>query len=383
MGLLDGTTVIELGGIGPGPFAGMMLSDFGAEVIRIDRPHESVGNPPRDPLRRGRRCVALDLKHPKGRDTILRLLDHADVLIDPFRPGVTERLGIGPDDVLSRNRRLIYARLTGWGQDGPLAKVAGHDTNYLALAGPLAAIGRRDEPPPVPLNLIGDFGSGGMLAAFGVAAALFERERSGCGQVIDVAMLDGIAVLFAGIIGLANDQQWVHERERNFLDGGAHWASAYETADRRYITVAALEPQFYALLLDRLGLNPADWPQHDRARWPELKERLAQVFRTRTRQEWCAVLEGTDTCFAPVLTLHEAVAHPHIVSRGTYSEHDGLLQQAPAPRFSRTPGEIQGPPCVPGTHSREVLEERGWSAQEIAQLLESGVLADPSHHADG
>jgi alpha-methylacyl-CoA racemase len=375
MGLLSATTVIELGGIGPGPFTGMMLSDFGADVIRIDRTQDAAAEPPPDPLRRGRRSVALDLKRPEGRDVLLRLLDRADVLIDPFRPGVTERLGIGPDLVHARNPRIVYARLTGWGQDGPLAHVAAHDLNYLALAGPLAAIGRRSDPPPPPLNLVGDFGGGGMLAAFGIAAALFERERSGLGQVIDVAMLDGIAALFASIVGFANSGEWLPERESNFADGGAHWAGAYETADGRYVTVATLEPQFYALLIERLGLDPADWPQHDRARWPELRARFADIFKTRTREEWCELLEGTDACFAPVLTLEEAIEHRHIVSRGTYLQRDGMLQQAPAPRFSRTPGEIGAAPVAAGSHSVEVLSEYGWSVGQIEHLIDSGVVA--------
>jgi alpha-methylacyl-CoA racemase len=376
MGLLSGTKVIELGGIGPGPFTGMMLSDFGAEVIRIDRTQDTAADPPPDPLRRGRRSVALDLKRPEGRDVLLRLLDLADVLIDPFRPGVTERLGIGPDVVHQRNARIVYARVTGWGQDGPLAHVAAHDLNYLALAGPLAAIGRRSEPPPPPLNLVGDFGGGGMLAAFGIAAALFERERSGLGQIIDVAMLDGIAALFASIVGFANSGDWIPTRESNFADGGAHWANAYETADGGYVTVATLEPQFYALLLERLGLDPAEWPQHERTLWPELRARFADIFRTRTRDEWCELLEGTDACFAPVLTLEEATGHPHIASRGTYVERNGMLQQSPAPRFSRTPGEIGAAPAPAGSHSFEVLQESGWSTAEIKQLIDSGVVAE-------
>jgi alpha-methylacyl-CoA racemase len=375
MGLLTGIRVVELGGIGPGPFTGMMLSDFGAEVVRVDRVKDvAQATAPKDPLRRGRRCIALDLKNPEGRDAVLRLIDQADVLIDPFRPGVAERLGIGPEIALERNPRLVYARLTGWGQEGPLAHVAAHDTNYLALAGPLAAMGRRGEPPAPPLNLIGDFGGGGMLAAFGIVSALLERERSGRGQTVDVAMLDGIAALFGSIVGFHNEGEWNPERESNFADGGAHWASAYETADGRHVTVATLEPQFYALLLEKLGLDPADWPQLDRGRWPELKQRLAGVFRTRTRDEWCELLEGTDACFAPVLTLEEAARHPHLAARRTYLHRDGMLQQAPAPRFDRTPGEIQSPPAAPGSHSRDVLRDWGWDVSEVDRLIEASAL---------
>jgi alpha-methylacyl-CoA racemase len=353
--------IIELGGLGPAPYGTMLMADLGADVVRIDRPGETP--PPGDPRAvvngRGKRSVELDLKDPADRDAILRLVDDADVLIDPFRPGVTERLGIGPDECVARNPRLIYARMTGWGQDGPLASTAGHDLNYIALAGALHPMGSPDEPPRPPLNLVGDFGGGGMLLAFGVAAALFEREHSGHGQVLDVAMVDGTASLLAALCQLDAQGLWSRERGTNWLDGAAPWYQAYRTSDSRFVTVGALEPKFYALLLDALDLNAADWPQWDRRRWPQQCAQLAELFAKRTLQEWSELLEGTDVCFAPALRLDEAASHPHIAARGTYVERDGVLQPAPAPRFSRTPGAIQGPPPLPGEHTDEILDTLG------------------------
>ena len=379
-GPLAGVRVLELGGIGPGPFAAMMLSDLGAEVVRVDRPpygaKTAYEQHERDPLLRGRRSLAVDLKRPGAREVVLRLLGRTDALIDPFRPGVTERLGIGPEPCMACNPRLVYARITGWGQEGSLAGAAGHDINYVALAGPLAATGRVSSPPPPPLNLVGDFGGGGMLVALGVLAALYERERSGCGQVIDAAMVDGVAALFAGVTGFVNMGAWDDEREANLLDGGAPFYDTYETADGGYVSVGAIEPQFYALLLERLGLDPTEWPQNDGARWPKLKRRLAEVFRTRTRAAWCELLEGTDACFAPVLTLEEAARHPHLAARGTYRTDGGLLQAAPAPRFERTPGAIQGPPCRPGEHSVAVLHDWGFAPDEIDELLRAGTVVE-------
>ncbi|AEA27638.1 CaiB/BaiF CoA transferase family protein [Pseudonocardia benzenivorans] len=376
-GPLQGIRVVELGGIGPGPFAAMLMADLGAEVVRIDRPpREPLGEHQqheRDLLLRGRRSIALDLKSADGVEVALRLTDRADVLLDPFRPGVAERLGIGPETATSRNPGLVYARMTGWGQTGPLASVAGHDLNYVALAGPLAAMGRRGSPPAPALNLIGDFGGGGMLLAFGVTAALVERNRSGRGQVIDVAMTDGVAALSASIVGFTNMGVWRPERESNFLDGGAPYYDSYETSDGRHVTIGSIEPQFYALLLDKLGLDAAEWPQDDRRRWPELHARLAEIFRGRTRDEWCELLEGTDVCFAPVLGFDEAPKHPHLAARGTYVEEHGMLQPAPVPRFSRTPGAIQTPPCSPGQHTREVLADWGFTSEEQAAAIASGV----------
>jgi alpha-methylacyl-CoA racemase len=379
-GPLQGVKVVELGGIGPAPFAAMMLSDLGAEVLRVDRPASSGlaehQQHEEDLLLRGRRSVALDLKTSRGSETVLRLLDRADVLLDPFRPGVTERLGIGPAPALERNPRLIYGRMTGWGQTGPLARTAGHDINYVALAGPLAAMGRRDSPPPPALNLVGDFGGGGMVLVVGVLAALLERARSGRGQVIDAAMVDGTAALFASIVGFLNMGAWTHEREANFLDGGAPYYDTYATKDGRYVSVGAIEPQFYALLLTRLGLDPADWPQDDRDRWPLLRARLTEVFASESRAYWVEVFEGTDACFAPVLTVAEAVEHPHLKARGTYVTEFGKRQPAPVPRFDRTPGAIQSPPCSPGEHTSAALADWGFSGTEIAELLEAGVAAD-------
>jgi alpha-methylacyl-CoA racemase len=360
-GPLAGVRIIELGGFGPGPHGTMLMADLGADVVRIDRPGESP--PPGDPRAnvtgRGKRSVALDLKDAADREATLRLVDGADVLVDPYRPGVTERLGIGPDECVARNPRLIYARMTGWGQDGPLASAAGHDLNYIALAGALHPMGSPDEPPQPPLNLIGDYGGGGMLLAFGIAAALFERERSGRGQVLDVAMVDGVAALMASLCQLDAQGLWSRERGTNWLDGAAPWYRAYRTSDGRFVTVAALEPRFYALLLDALGLDAADWPQWDQQRWPQQRAQLAELFARRTLQEWNELLEGTDVCFAPALRVDEAASHPHVAARRTYVEYDEVLQPAPAPRFSRTPGAIQGPPPLPGEHTDEILDKLG------------------------
>jgi alpha-methylacyl-CoA racemase len=359
-GPLASVRVIELGGLGPGPFGGMLLADLGADVVRIDRPPQSEAAAPRDPagavMERGKRSVALDLKDPADRESARALIDGADVLIDPYRPGVAERLGLGPDDCLERNRRLIYVRMTGWGQEGPLAAASAHDLNYIALAGALHPIGTPDAPPPPPLNLVGDYGGGGMVLAFGVACALYERERSGRGQVIDVAMVDGVASLLAIVCQLEAQGEWSRERGGNFLDGSAPWYRAYTTADGRFVTVAAIEAKFYSLLLERLGLDEADWPQWDRDRWPALRARLTEVFAQRTLDEWRAQLEGTDVCFAPALRVDEAARHPQLAARGTYVD-DGVLQPAPVPRFSRTPGAIQGRPPMPGEHTDEVLAE--------------------------
>jgi alpha-methylacyl-CoA racemase len=345
-GPLEGTRVVELGGIGPGPFAGMMLSDLGAEVIRIDRPSRSPALPGLngrgDVLLRGRRFETADLKRAEDLERVKQLIEDSDVLIDPFRPGATERLGLGPEEMLERNPRLIYGRITGWGQTGPWAGAAGHDLNYIALAGPLSAIGRKGSPPPPPLNLVGDFGGGGMLLALGIAAALVERANSGAGQVVDAAMVDGAALQFAMIMGFRAVGLWSDERESNLLDGGAPFYDTYETADGRWISIAALEPQFYAELLTRLELDLDEWPQYDRARWHRLRERLTALFATKSRDEWTDILGASDACFAPVLTPDEAAAHPQNAARGVYQEIDGVLQPAPAPRFSRTPSAARG-----------------------------------------
>jgi alpha-methylacyl-CoA racemase len=344
-GPLAGVKVLELGGIGPGPFAGMVLTDLGANVLRIDPP----GEPRRmagvddsaDLLLRGRPSVRLDLKDPGGLESARRLAHRADVLIDPFRPGVTERLGLGPERLCSDHDRLIYARVTGWGQSGPWSGRAGHDINYLGLVGPLAAMGRANDPPAPPLNLIADFGGGGMLVVLGIAAALYERASSGRGQVIDAAMVDGVSLMFAGIQSFRAMGFWSDRRERNILDGGAPYYDTYATADGRFVAVGALEPWFYSELLERLGLDPAQWPQDDRDRWPELRRALTETFATRARDEWAELFSHVDACVSPVLDAGEVASHPQALARDLYVEVDGVLQAAPAPRFSRTPGAIR------------------------------------------
>ncbi|MBM3676098.1 MAG: CoA transferase [Actinobacteria bacterium] len=384
MGPLSGIKVIELPNIGPMQFAGMALADLGAEVLRLDRASSVAsgeGTMPASPyasLDRNRRSAGIDLKHPEGRNTVLRLCEGADVLMEGFRPGVAERLGIGPDVALARNPRLVYGRMTGWGQDGPLAHDPGHDLNYIALAGVLAHIGVEGGPPVPPINLIGDFGGGGLLLAFGVLAALLERERSGQGQVVDAAMVDGSAMLMSVFVGLSAMNFWSDERGTNLLDGGAHFYGVYETSDRKWISIASYEPQFYAELartLGPLGVELDPETQMDQAQWPLKKAELETLFRTRTRDAWCDVFAGHEVCFAPVLTMNEARSHPHNVARGTFTEVDGAPQPAPAPRFSRTPGRIERPPVVPGTDTSSVLADWGLDPVEIERLQASGAIA--------
>jgi alpha-methylacyl-CoA racemase len=371
--------MVEIAGIGPGPFCAMMLADLGADIVRIDRADKVTGgdpaNPPGDILNRGRRSIGLDLKHPDGVATALALIDDADALIEGFRPGVMERLGLGPEVCLQRNPRLVYGRMTGWGQDGPLAQVAGHDINYISLAGALGAIGRAGQPPTPPLNLVADFGGGGMVLALGISAALVERATSGKGQVVDAAMVDGVAVMMSIFHGMVGMGFWDEARGTNMLDSGAHWYDAYETADGEFISVGPVEPQFYALLLDKLGLDAAEYPHFDKSRWPELKVRFTEIFKTRTRDEWCELLEGTDACFARVLRMSEAPSHPHNQARGTFVEVAGVSQAAPAPRFGRTPGSIDSPPPHAGQHTDEVLAAAGIDADRIAELRASGAVA--------
>jgi alpha-methylacyl-CoA racemase len=374
-GPLNGVRVVELAGIGPGPFAAMLLADMGADVDRVDRTaNVEAARPSTDLLARGRRSVAVDLKQPAGAEVVLRLVERADVLVEGFRPGVAERLGVGPEACLARNPALVYGRMTGWGQDGPLAARAGHDIDYIALAGALHPIGPADGPPTVPLNYIADFGGGGAFLAFGVACALVERARSGRGQVVDAAMVDGVAVSSAMVHGLLAAGAWTDQREANLLDGGAPFYRCYRTGDGGFVAVGALEPQFYAELLDALELDPQAWPQHDRGRWPQLAATLAERFARRTRAEWAAHFDGSDACVAPVLTLTEAPAHPHLAARGTFVEHEGLVQPAPAPRFSRTPPTLTGPPVLPGQHTDEVLAEAGFDEGEIAALRRRGTV---------
>jgi alpha-methylacyl-CoA racemase len=377
MGPLQGVRVVELAGIGPGPFCAMLLADLGAEVLAVDRP---ASGPPGWPalLARGRRRVAVDLKHPEGPGVVLDLVAGADALVEGFRPGVAERLGIGPDACLARNPRLVYGRVTGWGQGGPLARSAGHDIDYIALAGALHPVGPADGPPVPPLNLLGDFGGGGMLLALGVLAALLEAGRSGRGQVVDAAMVDGAALLTTQLHELLAAGHWTDRRGANLLDGAAPFYTVYETADGHHLAVGALEPQFYAELLERVGLAAEDLPpQLDRVGWPLLRERLAARFRTRTRDEWCRLLEGTDACVAPVLSLLEAPAHPHNQARATFVDVGGIPQPAPAPRFSRTPCATPAPPPAPGEHDDQVLAAWGMAPGRVAGLRAAGAIGSP------
>lgn len=374
MGPLAGYRIIELAGIGPGPFCGMMLSDMGAEVIRVER--AAPGRPaPKDVLARNRRSIAVDLKKPSGVETVLRMCEGADALFEGFRPGVTDRLGLGPDDCMGRNPKLVYGRMTGWGQDGPMAQAAGHDINYIGLSGALHAIGRKGERPVPPLNLVGDFGGGGMLLAYGIVCGLLEAQRSGKGQVVDSAMVDGAATLMSMFFSFAAQGGFTDERGTNMLDGGAHFYDTYETADGKYICIGSIEPQFYALLVEKAGLDPDTFaPQMDASRWPDLKEQLAEVFRAKTRDQWCEIMEGTDVCFAPVLSIFEAPDHPHNRARGTFVDVDGITQPAPAPRFSRTAPEIRGAAPAAGADSEEVLRGFGFSDAEIEELTKDGSV---------
>jgi alpha-methylacyl-CoA racemase len=378
-GPLSGVKVVELAGIGPGPFTAMLLSDMGADVLHIDRP-ESVArgaDPGATPVMdRGRRSVGVDLKNPDGVETLLRLVERADALTEGFRPGVMERLGIGPDVCLARNPRLVYGRMTGWGQEGPMAHAAGHDINYISLAGALAHFGRVGGKPTPPINLIGDFGGGGMFLAFGVVCALFEAQRSGQGQVVDAAMVDGTAILMSMFWGLRSIDAFSEVLGTNVLDTGAPCYDTYETADGQFISLGSLEPQFYAELMERTGLAAEELPaQMDRDGWPVLRTRFTELFKSKTRAEWCEILEGSDACFAPVLPLSEAAEHPHIKARGTIVEHNGLLQPAPAPRFSRTPGSIQRPGPKAGQHTDAALADWGFAADEITKLRDAKAIA--------
>ncbi|MBT5849552.1 MAG: CoA transferase [Acidimicrobiaceae bacterium] len=380
MGPLQGVTIIELAGIGPGPFCAMMLSDMGADVIRVDRAGAVRGGdpnvPPIDVLGRGRRSIGIDLKSPDGRETLMRLVDKADGLTEGFRPGVTERLGLGPDECMARNSALVYGRMTGWGQTGPYALTAGHDINYIALAGALEPIGRRGEAPVPPLNLVGDFGGGGMYLAFGMVCAILEARSSGQGQVVDAAMVDGAASLMGFFHGFRAMGIWNDDRGTNMLDTGAPYYDVYETSDGKYVSIGSIEPQFYAELREKLGLDDAKWDaQQTRADWPDRKADLAEIFMMKTREEWCELIEGSDVCFAPVLSIEEAPKHPHNVARGTFTEVAGVTQPGPAPRFSRTEAKIQGPAAHAGQHSDELLAEFGFDDAEIASLRDSGAVA--------
>ena len=381
-GPLAGYRIIEIAGIGPGPFAAMMLADMGAEVIRVERAQAVRGPAPAtahwDVLLRGRRNIALDLKHPDGVATLLDLVEKADGLIEGFRPGVMERLGIGPAECHARNPKLVFGRMTGWGQEGPYSQAAGHDINYIALAGSLAHFGRGGQIPVPPLNMVGDFGGGGMFLAFGVVCALLEAQRSGQGQVVDTAMVDGAATLMSMFwamrtIGMFDE----NAPGTNLLDTGAHFYDVYECADNKHVSLGSIEPQFYSELMRLTGLaGDAEFAQQmDKSQWPHLKARLREVMRSKTRDEWCALMEHTDVCFAPVLTMSEAAQHPHNVERGTFVEIAGATQPAPAPRFSRTVASVDSPPAHAGQHSRQILAEWGFDDARIESLVAGGAVA--------
>jgi len=379
-GPLAGVKVLEIQGIGPGPFCCMMLADMGADVVRIDRAGNvrEMSGPSKDVLARGRRSVAVDLKSPDGIETVLKMVEQADVIVEGFRPGVMERLGLGPDVCLERNPKIVFGRMTGWGQEGPMAQAAGHDINYIALAGALEGIGRQGEKPVPPLNLVGDFGGGGMLLAFGVACALVERASSGKGQVVDAAMVDGASTLMAFFAGMKAMGAWGGGgRGTNLLDTGAHFYETYETSDGKFISLGSIEPQFYAELIDKLGLadDPNVPAQMDRSGWPLLKARFETLFKTRTRDQWCELMEGTDICFAPVLSMDEAPEHPHIKARETYVDFAGVVQPAPSPRFSRTGPTLDRVPPHAGAQTDEVLADFGFSSDEIAKLRDGKAIA--------
>ena len=378
MGPLDGKQIIEIAGIGPGPFCAMVLADLGAEVIRVDRasavPDELPDGPSMDLLNRGRDSIAVDLKKEEGVETVLRLVENADALIEGFRPGVAERLGIGPEKCLNRNPKLIYGRMTGWGQYGSYSQMAGHDINYIALSGVLGLIGREDESPVPPVNLIGDFGGGGMLLALGICAALVETAESGKGQVVDAAMTDGSALLATMVHSFAAMGIW-GKRGTNMLDTGAPFYDVYECADGEYISLGSIEPQFYSELMRITGLENEDMPsQMDRTNWGQAKKMLKEKIRSKSREEWVQLMEGSDVCFAPVLSIDEAIQHPHNRERETFVEISGVMQPAPAPRFSRTPSEISSPPPHPGQQTDQILSQQGFSKEEIDSLKENKVV---------
>ena len=384
MGPLEGVRIVELAGIGPGPFCAMLLSDMGAEVIRVDRAANvgrDIGREGEDPrfglLQRGRRNIAVNLKHPAGAEAALRLIDRADALVEGFRPGVMERLGLGPEICLPRNPKLVYGRMTGWGQDGPIAHTAGHDINYIALSGALYSIGEAGGPPVPPLNLIGDFGGGALYLAMGVLAGIISARTTGKGQVIDCSMVEGSASLMMMMYGALAAGAWTEERASNRTDGGAHFYHVYETKDGEHVAIGSIEPQFYALLLKHTGLEGETLPpQTDRTTWRGMQQRLARIFKQKTRAEWTQIMEQTDICFAPVLRMSEAMRHPHNVHRHSFVEVDGVAQPAPAPRFLATPTRVQRPPARSGEHTDEILADWGFSASEIADLHWRGAVAN-------
>jgi len=379
MGPLKDTRIIELAGIGPGPFCATLLADMGAEVIRVDRTRPSgLGLPTEtrfDVLGRNRRSVAIDLKSPDGAEALLKLVERADALIEGFRPGVVETLGVGPDVCMSRNKKLVFGRMTGWGQTGPWASAAGHDINYIALSGALHAIGSADGPPIPPLNLVGDFGGGAMFLAVGVLAAMLEARNSGMGQVVDTSMVEGSAYLSMMFHGLLAAGSWTEERGRNVVDGGAHFYGVYETKDGKYVSIGSIEAKFYELLLERSGADRAKLSdQWTAADWPAKRKLLEEVFRSKTRDEWDGIMAGTDVCYAPVLNFSEATGHPHNKARGSFIDLNGVTQPGPAPRFSRTQSEVARGPAIEGEHTNEILADWGFGAEEISRLADAGAV---------
>lgn len=374
MGPLTGMRIIEIEGLGPAPFCGMMFADMGAEVISVSRKSDGADRSTQI-SERGKHSIALNLKSAEGVAALLKLCETADALIEGFRPGVAERLGIGPDDCMARNPKLVYGRMTGWGQTGPLANTAGHDMNYISLSGALHAIGRAGEKPVPPLNLVGDFGGGGMFLAFGVMCAIWEASRSGKGQVVDVSMVEGSAALMHMMYSFKAMGVWEDERESNMLDGAAHYYDTYETSDGKYVSIGSIEPQFYALLIELAGLDKETFaPQNDRSQWPVLKDKLAAVIKTKTRDEWCDIMEGTDVCFAPVLSMSEAPNHPQNRARESFIEVGGVVQHAPAPKFSRTAPAKPQVPSAAGSDTDAILKSAGYSDSELAALRASGAL---------
>ena len=375
MGPLKGIKVVEMAGIGPGPFCAMMLSDMGAEVIRVDRlAHKGSGHKA-NVLNRGRRSIAIDLKNSQGVDTVKKLIDQADVVIEGFRPGVMERLGLGPEESLERNPRLVFGRMTGWGQHGPLAHAAGHDINYISIGGALGAMGHPDRPPSPPLNLVGDFGGGAMYLLAGVLAALVERASSNKGQVIDAAMTDGTASLLTPFYGMMAMGMWTTQRSDNRLDGGAHYYGSYTCSDGKHISIGSIEPQFYALLLELCGIDDPEFlKQNEKESWASLRQKLEELFATKTQAQWCELLEGTDVCFAPVLNLAEAPQHPHNEARASFVDFEGVTQPAPAPRFSRSQSGIQSAAAIAGEHSEEILKDWGFDDHTIAELARENAI---------
>ncbi len=376
MGPLKGLKIIEMAGIGPGPFCGMVLADLGAEIIRVDRASAIGTGSKQEPSNRGKKSIAVDLKAKEGVEVVLKLVETADAIFEGFRPGVMERLGLGPDVCLARNERIVFGRMTGWGQKGPLANAAGHDINYISLSGALAAIGRPGSPPVPPLNLIGDFGGGGMLLALGLVAALLETKGSKKGQVVDAAMTDGSALLMTMIYSMQSSGMWKTTMGSNLLDGGSHFYDTYECKDGKFISIGSIEPQFYALLCQIAQLDEKVFAkQMSRDLWPEQKEEIKKIFLKKTRDEWCELMEGTDVCFAPVLDMSEAPQHPHNKERKTFIDLEGVTQPAPAPRFSRTEPEVVSSPSIVGEHTNEVLSSIGLSEEDISSLKTSGAVA--------